>query len=97
MKGGTGRGNTLTGGSQTIRPSGTEAEGESYQPNATGSINEAARLSRTDKTLDPGRLWGATADAMHRAEFYKQQRLATNKQLASISEANAKFYGKQGR
>jgi hypothetical protein len=86
------KGHTLTGGSGSLPPSSTAAEGPEYQPNAAGTINEAARLSRTDNTLNQGKLWGATADAMRRAEVYKHQMRQTNATINAIQAKNDAFY-----
>jgi hypothetical protein len=67
-----------------------------YSPGQGNSINEAARLSDTPRQLDRGKVFGVTSDALRQGNMYRAQREATNKKLASISEANARFYGKQG-
>jgi len=89
------KGHTLTGGSQSLPPSSTAA-GPEYMPNAAGSIDEPTRQSFTPKQLDPGKLWGATTDAMYRAEVYKHQMRQTNAAINSIQAKNAAFYAKRG-
>jgi hypothetical protein len=86
------KGHTLTGGSQSLPPNSTAASGPEYMPNAAGSIDEPTRQSFTPKQLDPGKTWGATADAMQRAEVYKHQMRQTNATINAIQAKNDAYY-----
>ena len=83
-----GKGGTTTGMSSSLPPSSRKAESGGYMPNATGSINTNRRLSTTAKVAEAqGRTWG-TSDraAMQRANFWRDQRLATNKAIGKIQQ-----------
>ena len=91
-----GKGGTTTGGSQSLPPSSRKAESGGYLPNATGSINTNRRLSTTAKVAEAqGRTWG-TSDraAMQRANFWRDQRLATNKAIGKIQQTLQTRWGR---
>jgi hypothetical protein len=91
-----GKGGTTTGGSQSLPPSSRKAESGGYLPNATGSISGNRRLSTTAKVPEArGRTWG-TSDraAMQRADFWRDQRLATNAAIGKIQQTLQTRWGR---
>jgi hypothetical protein len=86
------KGHNVTGGSGSLPPGSTAAASGGYLPNQAGSVNQERVLSTTSRTLTPGKSFGVTADALKQAQFYKQLRLATNKQVSSIQAKNDAAY-----
>ncbi len=91
-----GQGHTTTGGSQSVPPNSNRAEGAEYQPNQQGTISEASRFSRTDRTLNSGRVFGVDAASLQAGRMHARATAAVNKQINSINDANKRFYARKG-